>query len=123
MEKGFTTKAAYDASRHALQQARERVRQAEAAAAEARTKLAAGPSSGINPQVEAARVQRSQAQVNLDRTTVRAPSAGRIAQSDRLQVGQMLVAGLPAVTLVDTDRKSVVSGKRVSVRVASGGRR
>src|SRR3546814_18924606 len=73
MEKGFKTKAAYDASRHALQQALERVRQAEAAAAEARTKLAAGPSSGINPQVEAARVQRSQAQVNLDRTTVRAP--------------------------------------------------
>src|SRR3546814_12365984 len=68
----------------------------------ARTKLAAGPSSGINPQVEAARVQRSQAQVNLDRTTVRSPSAGRIAQSDRLQVGQMMVAGLPAVTLVDT---------------------
>ena len=102
MEKGFTTKAAYDASRHALSQARESVRQAEAAAAEARTKLAAGPSSGINPQVEAARVQRSQAQVNLDRTTVRAPGAGRIAQSDRLQVGQMMVAGLPAVTLVDT---------------------
>src|SRR3546814_4392125 len=50
------------------------------------------------PQVEAARVQRSQAQVNLDRTTVRSPSAGRIAQSDRLQVGQMMVAGLPAVT-------------------------
>ncbi len=82
MEKGFTTKAAYDASRHAVSQARERVRQAEAAAAEARTKLAAGPSSGINPQVEAARVQRSQAQVNLGRTTVRAPSAGRVAQSD-----------------------------------------
>ena len=102
MEKGFTTKASYDASRHAVAQARERGRQAEAAASEARTKLAAGPSSGINPQVEAARVQRSQAEVNLGRTTVRAPSAGRIAQSDRLQVGQMMVAGLPAVTLVDT---------------------
>jgi membrane fusion protein (multidrug efflux system) len=102
MEKGFTTKAAYDAARHAVTQARERVRQAEAAAAEARTKLAAGPSSGVNPQVEAARVQRAQAQVSLGRTEVRAPSAGRIAQSDRLQVGQMMVAGLPAVTLVDT---------------------
>lgn len=102
MEKGFTTKAAYDAARHAVSQARERVRQAEAAAAEARVKLAAGPSSGINPQVEAARVQRAQAQVNLGRTEVRAPSAGRVAQSDRLQIGQMMVAGLPAVTLVDT---------------------
>lgn len=103
MEKGFTTKAAYDASRHALQQARERVRQVEAAAVEARTKLATG-GTGVNPQVEAARVQRAQAQVNLGRTEIRAPSAGRIAQSDRLQVGQMMVAGLPAVTLVDTAR-------------------
>ncbi len=103
MEKGFTTRAAYDAARHAVTQARERVRQAEAAAAEARAKLAAGPASGVNPQVEAARVQRAQAEVNLGRTEVRAPSAGRVAQSDRLQIGQMMVAGLPAVTLVDTD--------------------
>ncbi|ABF53791.1 HlyD family secretion protein [Sphingopyxis alaskensis] len=102
MEKGFTTRAAYDASRHALAQARERVRQAEAAAVEARTRLAAGPASGINPQVEAARVQRAQAEVNLARTSVRAPSAGRVAQADRLQVGQAMVAGLPALTLVDT---------------------
>ncbi|WP_447764881.1 HlyD family secretion protein [Sphingopyxis panaciterrae] len=103
MEKGFTTKAAYDAARHAVAQARERVRQTEAAAVEARTKLAAGPASGINPQVEAARVQRAQAQVNLGRTEVRAPSSGRVAQSDRLQIGQMMVQGLPAVTLVDTE--------------------
>ena len=102
MEKGFTTRAAYDASRHAVSQARERVRQAEAAAVEARTKLAAGPASGVNPQVEAARVQRAQAEVDLNRTEVRSPSAGRVAQSDRLQIGQMMVAGLPAVTLVDT---------------------
>lgn len=103
MEKGFTTKAAYDASRHALQQAREDVRQAEAAATEARTKLATG-GTGVNPQVEAARVQRAQAEVDLGRTEVRAPNAGRIAESDRLQIGQMMVAGLPAVTLVDTAR-------------------
>lgn len=102
MEKGFTTRAAYDAARHALAQARERVRQAEAAAVEARARLAAGPSSGINPQVQAARVQRSQAEVNLARTTVRAPRAGRVAQADRLQVGQTMVAGLPALTIVDT---------------------
>lgn len=104
MEKGFTTRTTYDAARHAVSQARERVRQAEAAAVEARTKLAAGPSSGINPQVEAARVQRAQAQINLGRTEVRAPSAGRVAQVDRLQVGQMMVAGLPALTLVGTQK-------------------
>ena len=101
MEKGFTTKAAYDATKHAVEQARARLGQARASAAEARAKLATG-ASGTNPQVEAARVQRAQAEVDLGRTEVRAPSAGRVAESDRLQVGQMMVAGLPAVTLVDT---------------------
>lgn len=101
MDKGFTTKAAYDASKHAVEQARAQLAQAKAAASEARAKLATG-SSGTNPEVEAARVQRAQAQVNLGRTDVRAPSAGRVAQADRLQLGQMMVAGLPAMTLVDT---------------------
>ena len=101
MEKGFTTRAAYDASKHAVEQARANLAQARADAAEARAKLATG-AGGINPQVEAAKVQRAQAEVNLGRTEVRAPSAGRVAESDRLQLGQMMVAGLPAVTLVDT---------------------
>lgn len=101
MEKGFTTKAAYDAAKHAVEQARASLAQARANAAEARAKLATG-ANGVNPQIEAAKVQRAQAEVNLGRTEVRAPSAGRIAQADRLQVGQMMVAGLPAVTLVDT---------------------
>lgn len=102
MEKGFTTKAAYDAADHAVAQAREKIRQAQAAAAEARTKLATGPASGVNPAIERAEVMRAQANVNLHRTEVRAPSAGRIAQTTRLLVGQMMVAGVPAVTLVDT---------------------
>lgn len=102
MEKGFTTKAAYDAASHAVAQAREKIRQTQASASEAHTKLAMGASSGMNPDVARARVMREQASVNLRRTDVRAPSAGRIAQTTRLQVGQMMVAGVPAVTLVDT---------------------
>ena len=86
---------------HAVEQARASLGQARADAAEARAKLATG-AGGVNPQVEAAKVQRAQAEVNLGRTEVRAPSAGRVAESDRLQLGQMMVAGLPAVTLVDT---------------------
>ena len=127
MEKGFTTKAAYDASKHAVEQARAGLAQARADAAEARAKLATG-GSGVNPEVESAKVQRAQAQVNLGRTEVRAPSAGRIAQSDRLQLGQMMVAGLPAVTLVDTlhpyveanfketDLADMRAGQRVEIR-------
>ena len=36
----------------------------------------------------------------LSRTEVRAPIAGIVSQADRLQVGQMMVAGLPAVSIV-----------------------
>ncbi|SNT27226.1 HlyD family secretion protein [Sphingopyxis indica] len=106
MAKGFTTKADYDAAKHAVEQARARLGQARADAAEARARLATG-GSGTNPEVEAARVQRAQAEVNLGRTEVRAPSGGRVAESDRLQIGQMMVAGLPAVTLVDTEHPRV----------------
>lgn len=103
MEKGFTTKAALDAASHAVAQAREKIRQSEAAAREARTKLAAGPASGVNPAVERAKVMRDQAEVNLRRTEIRAPSAGRAAQTTRLLMGQMMVAGVPAVTIVDVE--------------------
>jgi membrane fusion protein (multidrug efflux system) len=36
---------------------------------------------------------------------VRAPVSGRISQSDRLQVGQMMITGLPALSIV-ADRQS-----------------
>src|SRR3546814_16991855 len=42
MDKGFTTRAAYDASRHAVEQARASLAQAQAATAEARANLATG---------------------------------------------------------------------------------
>lgn len=103
MERGFTTKRDYDAARHAVAQARERLRQAQADAGEARARLSTGGPSGSNPQIEAARVQREQALVNLAKTEIRAPASGRIAQSDRLQLGQMMIAGLPALTIVGTD--------------------
>ena len=108
MARGFTTKAAFDAAEHAVKQAREELRQAQADAAEAHS-LAANARSmpGENPAIAAARVQREQAQLNLSRTVVRAPSSGRVAQADRLQIGQMMVSGLPALTIV-ADQKSWV---------------
>tara|TARA_R110000850_G_scaffold3738_6_gene17397 strand:+ start:2791 stop:3900 length:1110 start_codon:yes stop_codon:yes gene_type:complete len=108
MQRGFTTKADYEAAQHAVEQARERLRQAQADAAEAQS-LAANARSmpGENPAIAAARVQREQAELNLSRTIVRAPTSGRVAQADRLQVGQMMVSGLPALTIV-ADRKSWV---------------
>ena len=107
-ERGFTTKADYDAAEHAVSQARERLRAAQAAANQARAKLSTGAAvPGENPAVASARVKRDKALLDLSRSTVKAPVSGRIAQADRLQVGQMMVTGLPAVNIVISDRSWV----------------
>lgn len=101
MKRGFTTRARLEQSEHALQQARARLGNAQAAALEARAKLGTGSAvPGENPAIAAAQVQRSKANLDLTRTAVRAPVNGTISQSDRLQVGQMMVSGLPAVSIV-----------------------
>ena len=100
-DKGFSTKADYEAAEQALEQAREAVRQAEDRQREARARLATGAAvPGVNPQIAAAQANRAAAQLALRRTEVRAPAAGRIAQADRLQVGQQIVPNLPVLTLV-----------------------
>lgn len=100
-ERGFTTKADYDAAQHAVAQAREELRQAEADQREARARLAQGAAvPGVNPQVAAAEAQRAEAALNLRRTEIRAPISGRVAQADRLQPGQQVVTSLPMLTIV-----------------------
>ncbi len=101
MERGFTTKADYDAAEHAVQQAREQLRLAQAQQAEARARLANGAAvPGENPRIAAAEAQRAAAQLELSRTEIRAPMAGRVASADRLQVGQQALPNLPMLTLV-----------------------
>lgn len=108
MKQGFTTRARLEQSEHALEQARAQLGNAQAAEAEARAKLASGAAvPGENPQVAAARVQRAKALLDLSRTEVRAPVDGTISQSGRLQVGQMMITGLPAVTIVRSGRSWV----------------
>jgi membrane fusion protein (multidrug efflux system) len=103
MARGFTTRADYDAAQHAVAQAEEELGQAQARQTAARAKLAEGPAvPGRNPQVAVAEAQRASAQLSLRRTEVRAPAAGRVAQADRLQVGQQLLPNLPVLTLVET---------------------
>lgn len=108
MQRGFTTRARFEQAQHSLEQARASYQSAVADANEARAKLASGAAvPGQNPQVAAARVAREKALLDLSRTAVRAPVAGQVSQADRLQVGQMMVTGLPAVTIV-ADAKSWV---------------
>lgn len=101
MARGFTTRARFDQARHSVEQARASYQRAVSDAAEARSKLSTGSAvPGVNPAIAAARAQREKALLDLSRTTRRAPVGGVVSQADRLQVGQMMMSGLPAVTIV-----------------------
>ena len=129
MQRGFTTKAAFDAAQHAVQQAQEELNMAQAKAREASARLATGAQvPGVNPQVAQARADRAAAELNLRRTDVRAPIAGRLSQASRLLVGQQAISGLPVVTIVanqggyveanfkETDLDHMRPGQRAEVR-------
>ena len=99
MSQGWITRTRFDEAQHNVNEARERLANARAAAANARSALAAGgPSS--QPQLQAAYVAREQALLNLSRTEVRAPADGTVSQTDRLQVGNAVVTGVPVLTIV-----------------------
>lgn len=103
--KGFTTRSRLDSARHALNMAEADLRTAQAEAAEAQSALATGGQvPGVNPRLAAARAQRAKAMLDLKRTEVRAPVSGKVSNVERLQVGQMLMTGLPAVSIVANDR-------------------
>lgn len=101
MDRGFTTRARYDQALHSVEQARASYQRAIADAAEARSKLANGAAvPGVNPAIASARAQRDKAALDLSRTARYAPVDGVVSQADRLQIGQMMMSGLPAVTIV-----------------------
>lgn len=105
MKRGFSTKARMEQAEHILSTARSRLASAQAGAREARAALATAPvAPGVNPAVLAGLAQKRKAELDLSRTEVRAAVSGTVSQADRLQVGQMMTASLPALTLVVRDR-------------------
>ena len=128
-QKGFTTKAAFEAAQHQVTVAEEQLRLAEAKRDEAAAKLASGEQlPGVYPQVATALAQRRVAELSLRRTEVRAPAAGQISQAARLQRGQQILSGVPVLTLVaagtayveanfkETDLADMRVGQRAAVR-------
>lgn len=104
MQRGFTTRARLQEAEHALSDARSRVADAQAEAQKARAALATAPiAPGVNPGVLAAIAQKRRAELDLSRTEVRAPAPGLASQTERLQRGQMMMSGLPALTIVRSD--------------------
>jgi membrane fusion protein (multidrug efflux system) len=101
MTRGFTTRASLDAAQHEVSAARAKLATATASAAHARSQLGSGVTgSGIPAAIQAAMAVRAKAAFDLDRTTVRAPKAGTVSQTGRLQIGTITPSGVPALSLV-----------------------
>jgi membrane fusion protein, multidrug efflux system len=104
LDKGFSTRARVEQSEHALAQAHSELVSAEADEGNARAALAgtAATSGDIEsqPAVMAARAARDKAALDLRRTVVYAPVDGVASQTDKVQPGQMVFAGVPTVSLL-----------------------
>jgi membrane fusion protein, multidrug efflux system len=130
MERGFNTRVRLDAADNAVSEAEGRLAEARAAAVRARAQLATGRTApGTNPGILSARTRREQALYDLSRTEVRAPIGGVVTQADRLQRGQAMVSGIPALTIVaanggwieanfkETDLDRMRVGQRATIRL------
>lgn len=130
MDRGFNTRARLDGAENAVSEAEGRLAEARAAALRARAQLATGRTApGINPGLLSARTLREQALYNLSRTEVRAPIGGIVTQAERLQRGQTMVSGIPALTIVaanggwieanfkETDLDRMRVGQRATIRL------
>ncbi len=102
MDRGFLSRARYDDAVHEVAEARERLANARAEAQSAQSALAQGGVSA-QPALQAALAARDAALLNLEYTRVRAPSDGYVTQADRVQVGNIIVGGVPVVTIVRSD--------------------
>jgi len=110
MKQGFTTRSALDSAAHSLSAARARLATAQASAAKARAQVGSGSGgSGIPAEIQAAMAERDKAQLNFDRTVVRATTDGVVSQTSRLQVGNITPSGLPALSLVVSKTPWVVA--------------
>lgn len=74
-------------------------RQAAIGAKQVNATLIEGTTAETNPEVMLAQARRDQAQIDLERTTVRAPMDGIVAKRS-VQLGQRVAAGAPLMTVV-----------------------
>ncbi|SEI89719.1 membrane fusion protein, multidrug efflux system [Sphingomonas sp. OV641] len=104
MKRGFTTRASLDAATQDVAAARAKIATGQAAAARAQQQVGSGGGSGQPAAIQVALAKRAQAELNLQRTTVRAPADGVVSQTSRLQVGNITPSGVPALSLVVSDQ-------------------
>jgi membrane fusion protein (multidrug efflux system) len=97
MKRGFTTRSDYDDALSEVQKAETQLADARARSNNASAAIAPG---GNQPAIAAALAAVEKARIDLAHTTIRAPSAGVIAKSDRLLVGQSAIMGVAMLSIV-----------------------
>ena len=97
MKQGFTTRSSYDDAFNEVQKAQTQLADARARAANASSAVAP---DGAQPQIAVAQAAVAKAMLDIQHGTVRAPSDGIIAKSDKLLVGQTAVTGLSMLSIV-----------------------
>ena len=135
MARGFTTRASLDQARASVASARAQEgaavaarRSASATAAAAQSALGVG-TDGQAPAVEAAQARVERAKLDLSRTLIRAPIAGRITGTDRLQPGNTALQQLAVVSVVgdggywveanfkETQLAKIRSGQQATIQI------
>ncbi len=101
-----TTQSKYDEVRHTMQDAQQKLINAQQAVEGARVALAGDPtiSPDQHPMVLEALAKRDQARRDLEHTVIRAPEDGVVSQTDHLLIGQYMSVGTAALSLVESDR-------------------
>jgi membrane fusion protein (multidrug efflux system) len=99
LKKGFTTRADYEDALNEVKTAETELADARARAANANAAIAPGQ----QPSIAQAQAAVDKAKLDLERTVVRAPMAGEVANADRLQIGTQIVSGVGAVSIVHSD--------------------
>lgn len=97
-KRGVYAKAQYDEAKSEFDQAEASVKAAEAELVRAQEEL--GPAGNDNPQLKEALAALERTQLDLLRTTVRAPSAG-VVTNLQLSIGKVVSVGQAAMTFID----------------------
>ncbi len=99
LKQGFTTRVDYDDALNEVRSAETQLADARARAANAQAAIAPGQ----QPSIAQAQAAVDKARLDLERTVVRAPMDGDIANADRLQIGTQVISGVGAVSVVHSD--------------------
>ena len=99
LRQGFTTRADYEDALNEVRTAEPQLADARARAANASAAIAPGE----QPSIAQAQAAVDKAKLDLERTVVRAPMAGEIANADRLQIGTQVISGVGALSLVHSN--------------------